>query len=151
MGHHAIVELADNDDELFGATELGHDVSEAVPTDRIERLGQVNEGGVEVLVLLNALLLQLAGGKDHVNRSSTCAEAALALRREVLLQVKKQAIEQNTGQDIPSNGEEGDPAMVVTGLAVSLAFVNMDDDGTSEFLGELFLFPHGLVEAGELS
>ena len=88
MGHHAIVELMDNGDELFGATELGHDLPEAIPTDRVERLGQVNEGDVEVLVPLNALLLQLAGGKDHVKRSSTSAEAALALREEVLLQVK---------------------------------------------------------------
>ena len=82
------MELADNGSDFFGATELGHDLPLAIPTDHVERLGQVNKGGVEVLVMLNALLLQLVRSKDHVNCSSTCAEATLAFREEVLLQVK---------------------------------------------------------------
>ena len=64
-----------------------HDHPEAVPTDLVGRLGQVNESGVEVLVLINALFLQLASGKDHVNRSIACAEAAMALKEDLLFRV----------------------------------------------------------------
>ena len=87
------MELADYCDERAWAAEFFHDFPESLPTDCIEGLGQVNEGRVEVTVLFHAFLLELVGGKDHVGGSSTCAEAALALREVTLFQVVQQAVE----------------------------------------------------------
>lgn len=59
-GSHALEELADDGDELVAAAELGHDVPEPFSADRVKGLGQVHESGVEIAVLLHALLLRLA-------------------------------------------------------------------------------------------
>ena len=96
-GHHAIMKLADNGDELVRTSKLFHDFPESTSADGIECLGQVDEGGVQVAVLFHAFLLQLAGGEYHVSGPSTCAEATLTLRENTLFQ---QAIEQDPGQNL---------------------------------------------------
>ena len=48
-------------------------------------------------MLFHTLFLTLAGGKQHVDRSLTCAEEALALREETLLKMVEEAVEQHVG------------------------------------------------------
>lgn len=55
-------------------------------------------------MLLHALLLELAGGKNHVHDPSTCAEATLALRKVTLLQLLQETIEQYACKDLASDG-----------------------------------------------
>ena len=87
------MELADYCDERAWAAEFFHDFPESLPTDCIESLGHVNEGRLKVTVLLHAFLLELACVKYHVGGSSTCTEAALALREVTLFQVIQQEVE----------------------------------------------------------
>ncbi len=46
----------------------------------------------------------------------------------------KQAAEEDAGQDRACYGQKGDSTVVVAGLAVSLAHVDVDDCGVTEFL-----------------
>lgn len=55
----------------------------------------------------------------------TCAEEALALREETLLKMVEEAVEQHAGKDLASNGEKGDTAMIVAGMPVSFALVDV--------------------------
>jgi len=91
--------LADNCDELGCAAEFVHDFPELIPTNCIKGLGQINEGREEVTMLFLPFLLELAGAKNRVSFSFTCAEAGLALRQETLLLVTEQTVKENTGQD----------------------------------------------------
>ena len=91
------MELANNGDEFVGAAKLAHDFPQSVPADCVEGLGEIHKGGVEVAVPFRTLFLKLAGGKYHVDRSLTCAEAALALREETLPQMVEEAVEQHAG------------------------------------------------------
>ena len=84
---HALIELANNGDEFVGAAKLAHDFPQSVSADCVESIGEIHKGGVEVTVLFHTLFLKLAGGKYHVDRSLTCAEEALALRKATLLQM----------------------------------------------------------------
>jgi len=43
-GHHVIMELADNLNEMIRAAELGHDFPEAISAHCVERLCQIHEG-----------------------------------------------------------------------------------------------------------
>ncbi len=67
-----------------------------------------------------------------------------------MLQVAKQAFEEAAGQDLACYGEKGDSTVVVAGLAVSPALVNVDDCGSPEFFWQLLLVPHGLVQSCQL-
>ena len=91
------MELANNGDEFVGAAKLAHDFPQSVSADCVEGLGEIHKGGVEVAVPFRTLFLKLAGGKYHVDRSLTCAEAALALREETLPQMVEEAAEQHAG------------------------------------------------------
>ena len=117
--------------------------------DSVESLGQVNKGRVEVAVLFHTFFLKLTGSKYHVSGSSACAEAALTFREENLLQVVQQIVE-GTGQDLACYGQEGDSSVVVAGLAISCALVDVDYCGIPEFLWQLLLVPHGLLQACQL-
>ena len=82
------MKLTHDCDKLAGTAKLPHDLPESFQADRVERLGQVNKGQrIEITVLYNALLLELADGKYHVSGSSTCAESALAFREVTLFQM----------------------------------------------------------------
>ena len=94
---HALVELANDGDEFVGAAKLAHDFPQSVSADCVEGLGEIHKGGVEVVVLFHRLFVKQAGGKYHVDRSLTCAEAALALREETLPQMLEEAVEQHAG------------------------------------------------------
>ncbi len=85
-------------------------------------------------MLFHALLLELTGSKDHVIGPSTRTEAVLALRKESLLQVLQQTVEQNTGQDLACYGQEGYSSVVIAGLAITLPFIDVHDCGIPEFL-----------------
>ena len=61
----------------------------------------------------------------------------------------KQTVE-GTGQDLACYGQEGDSSVVVTGLAISCALVDVDYCSVSEFLWQLLLVPHGLLQACQL-
>ena len=66
------------------------------------------------------------GSKYHVSGSSACAEAALTFREETLLQVVQQTVENDADQDLACYEHEGDPLVVVAGLAISFALVDVD-------------------------
>ena len=91
------MELANNGDGFVGATKLAHDFPQSVSADCVEGLGEIHKGDVEVAVLFHTLFLKLAGGKYHVDRSLTCAQAALALSEETLPQMVEEAVEQHAG------------------------------------------------------
>ena len=79
------------------------------------------------MMLFHAFLLKSAGGKDHVSGPSTCAEAALALREETLLQMAGQMIEEDTGQNLACYRQKGYSSVVVAELAVSFALVDVNN------------------------
>lgn len=145
------MELADYFDECAWTSELFHDSPQSIPADSVESLGKVDEGRVEVAVLLYALFLELAGGKYHICGASTCTETALALWEVTLFQVSQQAIEEDTCQDLASYRQKGYSSMVVARLSVSFPFVDVDDCCISELLWQGLLVPHGLEEAGQLA
>ncbi len=62
----------------------------------------------------------------------------------------KQAVEEDAGRDLACYGQKGDSTVVVAGLAVSLALVNVDYCGVPEFLLQLLLVPHGLVQSCQM-
>ena len=80
MGFHSVMKLVHHCDELLWATKLFHNLPEALAVHRVKRLGEVHEGCVEVLILLQTFFLELSGGKHHVHSSATFSEAALTLR-----------------------------------------------------------------------
>ena len=119
-------------------------------TNSVESLGQVNKSRVEVAVLFHAFFLKLTGSKYHVGGSSACAEAALAFREETLLQVVQQTVEKDAGRDLACYGHEGDSSVLVDGLAISFALVDVEYCAIPELLWQLLLVPHGLVQACQL-
>jgi len=126
-GHHAIMELADDCDESARAAEFLHDLPKAFPADRIEGLGQVNEGRVEVVMLFHALLLELTSSKDHITGPTTHTEATLALREVALLQVLQQVVQQDTGQDLACYRQEGYSSVVIACLAIALPLIDVHE------------------------
>ena len=135
---------------VLGQPNFPHDLPKSVPVDSVESLRQVNKGRVEVAVLFHTFFLKLTGSKYHVGGSSACAEAALTFREENLLQVVQQTVEKDAGQDHACYGQEGDSSVVVAGLAISFALVDVDYCGFPEFLWQLLLVPIGLVKAFQL-
>ena len=73
------MELACDGDELSWTTILFHDPPEALSTNSVKSLGQINVGRVQVSVLLLALFLELPSCKYHVNGPAILAESTLAL------------------------------------------------------------------------
>ena len=71
--------LPNHMDETAWAAKLGHDLPEALMTDCVEGLGQVNEDRVELAILLLAFLLELLSRKQHVNCTMPLSETTLAL------------------------------------------------------------------------
>ena len=90
-------------------------------------------------------LLELMGGKDHVSGPSTCAEAALALGEETLLQVAEQRVVEDTGQSLACYRQKGYSSVVVAELMVSFALVDVDNCSVPKFLWQMLLVPHGLA------
>ncbi len=78
-------------------------------------------------MLFHAFFLELAGRKYHVDGSSACDETTLTFGKKTLLQVAKQVV----GEDV---GQKEDSTVVVAGLALSLALVDVEDCGVPEFL-----------------
>ena len=60
MGFHSIMKLAHHCDELLWATKLFHNLPEALDDHRVKRLGEIHEGYVEVLILLQRFFLELS-------------------------------------------------------------------------------------------
>ncbi len=77
-------------------------------------------------------------------------ETALTFGKKTLLQVAKQAVEEDAGQDLACYGQKGDSTVAVAGLAVSFALVNVDGCGIPEFLWQLVLVPHCFVQSFQL-
>ncbi|BHF64074.1 hypothetical protein SprV_0200707200 [Sparganum proliferum] len=67
---------------------------------------------------LLTLVLQLAGGEDHVRGPTMRADAAVAFRQETLFQVVVQTAEKNVSKDFPGEVQQGDVSMVVADLEV---------------------------------
>lgn len=61
---------------------------------------------LEVPVLFLALLLELSSCKDHVHYASTSAEASLTLREMSLLEVLYEAVDEDSGEDLASSGQQ---------------------------------------------
>ncbi len=58
----------------------------------------------------------------------------------------KEAVEENTGEDLPSNGQDRYTSVVVAGLAVTFPLVDVDQGGIFQPLRDLSFTPHGLEE-----
>ena len=71
------MEQADDLNELWRATKMSEDISQGLSVDGVKCLGQVDEHGVEVKVLLKAFLLNLPSCKYHVHCAATRAESTL--------------------------------------------------------------------------
>jgi hypothetical protein len=138
------VELPQHVNELVRASKLSHDLPQPFATDGVECFSKVNKRRVEISVLFLALFLELAGGKNHVNRPTTFSEATLTLWQVSILQVLNQTVEKNSGEDLAGDGEKGDSTMIVAGLPVPFLLIEVDDGGILEFL-----IPHGLEERGQ--
>ena len=71
------MQLPNQLDETARAAKLGHHLPEALTTAWVEGLGQVNEGRVELVILL--LVFFLPSREHHANCITPLSEAALAL------------------------------------------------------------------------
>ena len=111
--HHSFVEGSDDADEPFWTTELGQDGPQTPTADGIKSLCEIHKQYVEVLVLLAALLLYLAYREDHVYCSPVMPEASLALGDYIVQQVLSDAVQDDTGHDLPCYAQERDATVVV--------------------------------------
>ena len=71
------MEKADDLNELWRATITSEDIPQGLSVDGVKCLSQVDEHGVEVKVLLKAVLLNLPHCKYHVHCAATRAESTL--------------------------------------------------------------------------
>ena len=101
-------------------------------------------------MLFHAFLLKFAGSEYHVCGSSTCTVATLALREKSMLEMVQQAVQEDTGQDLASYGQEVYASVVVVGLAITFPLVDMGNRGIPERLRKLMLIPDGLKQARQL-
>ena len=61
------------------ATEFAEYSPECCSVRCVKSLGEIDEEEMEILVLLNALLLELSDSEDHVDCAPLLSEAALTL------------------------------------------------------------------------
>ena len=74
---HINMEKADDLNELWRATITSKGIPQSLSVDGVKCLGQVDEHGVEVKVLLKAFLLNLPHCKYHVHCAATNVDSAL--------------------------------------------------------------------------
>ena len=86
---------------LSGQPSLDKMAHRPPTADGIKSLCEIHKQYVEVLVLLAALLLYLAYREDHVYCSPVTPEAALALGDYIVQQVLSDAVQDDTGHDLP--------------------------------------------------
>ena len=60
-----------------------------------------------------------------------------------------EAIEQDAGQDLHGNGEQGDAAVVITDVSVPFTLVEVDYGSVFKLLWQSFLRPQRVEQAGE--
>ena len=106
-------------DKPVWTSKLGHYLPETRSTNSVEGLCKINKGGFRDPVLFLAILLELSSCKDHVHCASTSAEATLTLREMSLSEVFYEAVEEDSGQDLASSGQQRYTPVIVTGLAVT--------------------------------
>ena len=107
------MEGSDDADEPFWTTELGQDGPQTPRLTVSKAFVSFHKQYVEVLVLLAALLLYLAYREDHVYCSPVTPEAALALGDYIVQQVLSDAVQDDTGHDLPCYAQERDATVVV--------------------------------------
>ena len=78
------------------------------------------------MMLPYVFYLKLSCCKDNIHCSTPLAKSTLTFReKKALLEVIQETVEKYTGQNFASNGPEGDSAIVVAQLTISLAFVDV--------------------------
>ena len=73
------MELTHYFNESAWASKFLHDFPQAISTNGVELLGQVDKDGIEVRILLYAFFLKLASSKYHVNCITSGTKSALTL------------------------------------------------------------------------
>lgn len=63
--------------------------------------------------------------ENHVDGAASRAESTLALEKQVMFQVCVETIEQNAGHNLPSIRKQRDAAVIVTGVYVPFALVEV--------------------------
>ena len=64
--------------------------------------------------------------------------------------MRNEAVQQNSGQDLACDGEQGDTTVIVASLSISFPFVEVHDGRISEVLRDSLLLPYELEELMEL-
>ena len=100
--------------KFSGAAKSLEDHPQRFSVDGVKRLRHVYEDCVQVLILLSTLLLHLTNRKDHVYGAEVGAEATLCLWQVLFGDRRDQAVENDAGQDLSSDGEERDASVVRT-------------------------------------
>nr|VZI49829.1 unnamed protein product [Spirometra erinaceieuropaei] len=77
-------------------------------------------------------------------------EAALAFRQKALFQMVIEAVEEDSCEDLPSDVQQGDAALIVADLAIPFALVEMHDGCVFEILRDFTLTPHLLEERSQV-
>ena len=101
-GFSHFVTKSQDGDEVGRAPTPGQELPKSFTIDGVEGLGQVNKGH-DGLVSFPTFLLNLSGHKYHIGGSSRWSNATLSFR-EYLFSHQAQAIQENSGQYLPSNG-----------------------------------------------
>ena len=101
---------------------------QALTTDPIEGLGQVQKENAQVLILLAALFLDLSYGEYHVDCLSVSSEGTLTLRDDIIEEVVCDTVRYDTRQDLSWNTQQRDASVVVTGCSVIFVLVEQVDD-----------------------
>ena len=124
----------------IGAADLYKQLEETTSTYKVEGLREIDKGEIQGSPLFPALLLQLPEGKDHVHCGSCCPKATLRLRVDAICK-EVESSQGDTGEDLLHDVEQGDAAVIITVTAVSLVFIQCDDLGVTQVLGDSSITP----------
>ena len=95
---HTFMELFHHGNELPWAAILGHDPAQALATDSVEGLGQMDVGGEQVGVLLLTFLLKLPCSKHRVYGPALLPTSTLTFWKESLVEVYCETVDQDPGE-----------------------------------------------------
>ena len=140
-----VVRLANQVHELGRAPQLGQNHTKGLSVDRVQGFRKVHEDGNEVHILFDALLLHLAYREDHDGGAAVLTESTLGFWQVFLRDVGGETVEDDSSQDLPSDGQDRDAPVVAAVSLTAPVLEKGDDCGIPEFCRHILFFP----DAGE--
>ena len=74
---HVSMQSLQDSDTFGGTSHFFHDYPQSIAVHGVKRVGEINQGYVEVTVLFSGLLHKLSDSEDHIRRATVSAKATL--------------------------------------------------------------------------